>query len=134
MRKVRNLQRVGLVAVVLLMALALAACGGGGTSGAGGGGGTQAGDKQIEVLMGDFFYDPSEIEVEAGDTVTFVLSNEGTVGHDMSFDELGALSDEVAVDDAGEFVVQFDEAGVYDFHCTVPGHKELGMVGTVTVK
>lgn len=33
----------------------------------------------------------------------------------------------------GSVTFQTDQKGTFVFHCTVPGHKEAGMVGEMTV-
>lgn len=51
-------------------------------SGNGDGNGTPTGD-QIAIDMGDNFFDPNEVTVAAGQTVTFDLTNIGGVFHNM---------------------------------------------------
>ncbi len=36
--------------------------------------------------------------------------------------------------DHGELVFQATEAGEYEFYCSVPGHREAGMVGTIIIE
>ncbi|HLS88495.1 MAG TPA: cupredoxin domain-containing protein [Sphingobacteriaceae bacterium] len=135
MIKLRGLQRVGLAAVMLLALVVLAACGGGGGGGgtSDNGGGTVA-DGEIEVVLQEYSFTPNNIEVPVGKPITFVLKNEGSLEHDMAFDDLDQVSDLVSAGDTATFEVTFEEAGTYPFYCTVPGHREAGMEGTVTAR
>ncbi|EPG2634239.1 cupredoxin domain-containing protein [Metapseudomonas otitidis] len=47
-------------------------------------GDSQAVDRTIEVRMGDIFFDPKAIEIKAGETVRFVLTNEGALLHEFN--------------------------------------------------
>jgi plastocyanin len=90
------------------------------------------GARKIEVSASSFAFDPDEIEVEAGEDVAIVLTSTDIL-HDFTIDELDA---HVAVD-AGETAtggLRADEPGSYTFYCTVPGHREAGMEGTLLVE
>lgn len=75
-------------------------------------------------------FEPSEIEVPAGQ-VTFEISNLDAFDHDLTIDELGLN----VVFGANETVEAVFEAGpgTYTFYCSIPGHREAGMEGTLTV-
>ena len=99
----------------------------------GGGGGA------TEVGMTEFKFDPSDLEVTAGDTIS--LSNDGKIPHNFTIvegsDPLGggaelAASDDVSPGDTGDLTVDV-EPGKYSFLCTIPGHAEDGMTGSITV-
>lgn len=47
-------------------------------------GGSQAVDRTIEVRMGDIFFEPKVMEIKAGETVRFVLQNEGSLLHEFN--------------------------------------------------
>ena len=44
----------------------------------------QAVDRTIEVRMGDIFFEPKAMEIKAGETVRFVLLNEGALLHEFN--------------------------------------------------
>jgi uncharacterized cupredoxin-like copper-binding protein len=52
--------------------------------------------------------------------------------HNFSIDELG-ISVDIAPGATEETVINAP-AGEYEFYCNVPGHKEAGMEGTLTVE
>jgi uncharacterized cupredoxin-like copper-binding protein len=55
--------------------------------------GTQASPRTVEVAMVDNAFEPTDVEVEAGETVRFVFRNEGAVVHDA------VIGDEAAQDE-----------------------------------
>lgn len=101
-------------------------------NGAGGGGEAAAssGPTTDAVTLGDFFIDPAEATIASG--AVLELTNEGAVEHDLAIDDV--VSDKVAPGESGTFDTAGVEPGTYEWFCTVPGHKEAGMTGTVTVE
>lgn len=110
--------------------------------------------RTIRVVMADTMrFTPSELRIRRGETVRFVVSNKGSVMHEMvlgTMDELkkhaelmkkhpGMEHDEphmahVAPGKAGEMGWRFSKAGTFYFGCLVPGHFEAGMLGRVVVE
>jgi len=84
---------------------------------------------------GALAYDPSDLEAEAG-PLTVDFTNDSPIPHDVVFD--GPDGKEVArtsVFTGGSETAKFDvKPGAYTFYCSVPGHREGGMEGTLTVK
>jgi plastocyanin len=79
-------------------------------------------------------FDKTALSATAGQ-VTITMTNPSPVGHNVALKGNG-------VDEQGD-VVQGDEkstveatveAGQYEFYCSVPGHEQSGMKGTLTVK
>lgn len=90
------------------------------------------GARQIEVTGSSFDFDPDEIEVAAGEDVAIVLTSTDIL-HDFTIDEL----DSHVAADGGETAtggLRADEPGRYTFYCTVAGHREAGMEGTLIVE
>jgi plastocyanin len=85
--------------------------------------------EEVTVRMEDNFFDPAQITVEPGTTVTWVQSGNNphtTTSYDGLWDS-GMLPG-----GSGQtFSFTFEEPGTYDYFC-IP-HEDLGMVGTVTV-
>lgn len=108
----------------------------------------------IRLRMTDALrYTPSQITVKRGETVKFIVKNEGKQLHEMilgtsldlkahaelmkTFPEMEhaeANMTHVLPGASGTVVWQFTRAGEFQFGCLVPGHFEAGMVGKVTVK
>jgi plastocyanin len=90
----------------------------------------------LHVRAGDFFFDPAGVTVPAGLPVALTLQNFGQVEHDWLALAEGdrAIVDAYVYADAGETTTGMFtlEAGTYTVICTIDGHREAGMEGTVT--
>jgi len=87
----------------------------------------------IEVVATDLRFDPTTVTITAGDTVNLALVNDGRAFHDLTIPALGFLLDaEAGGETSGSLTV--DEPGTYEFECSVPGHAEAGMRGTLIVE
>lgn len=142
----RTLTKILLAAAAAAL---LAACGGGGDEQAaqahallGRPADPGAADRTIEVTAGDpYSFSPAEIEVAAGETVLFRVTNEGHSLHEFVLGpedahvhgEDGDTAIQVMGGETEELAWTFTEAGSMDFNCFVPGHSEAGMKGTITV-
>jgi uncharacterized cupredoxin-like copper-binding protein len=107
----------------------------------------------VEIRMADTMrFTPDRLTVRVGQTVRFVMFNEGKLMHELVIgtkpvlDQHAALMrkhptmehDEpymahVAPGRHAEIVWKFNRAGEFDFACLIAGHYESGMVGKVTV-
>jgi uncharacterized cupredoxin-like copper-binding protein len=94
-------------------------------------GATTAATMTVDVVAQDIFFEPKELTIPANTDVTVNLTNEGAAPHNFSIDALGIDVD--LAPGAKEQVVINAPAGEYEYYCNVPGHKEAGMVGTLTV-
>lgn len=130
--------------LLLLSALTLAglgaACGGGGGDDSKGAappdtkaaGQETADDSTITVTAKEFSFEPKEIKLEAGESATIALKNTGAVEHDITIDS-PAFKLPAAPTKTGEAKLTIPTAGSYTFYCSVPGHRQAGMEGTVAV-
>lgn len=118
-------------------------------------------DRTIEIRTdNELVFDPAEVTVAAGETVTFSITNEGDLLHDF------VIGDEAAQQEHAEAMAAMDEAMgsegeehgganavsappgetvdlTWTFHgetegllygCHEPGHYAAGMVGTIVVE
>jgi uncharacterized cupredoxin-like copper-binding protein len=113
--------------------------------------------RTVTVIMsegdGSMKFTPDRLEVNKGEQVRFVLENKGALRHefrlatvkdndehaammrempDMKHDEANAVS--LDPGKSTEMVWRFTQPGTFEFACLIPGHREAGMHGTVTVK
>ena len=86
----------------------------------------------MEVESYDIYFEPKELSIAANTDVTVQLPNEGVTLHNFSIDELG-ISVDIDPGATQETVINAT-AGTYEYYCNVPGHKEAGMRGTLTVQ
>ena len=109
--------------------------------------------RTIETSMTDGMrFSPDKIEVRQGDTVRFVLKNNGKLMHEFvmgtkkDLDEHAELMrkfpnmehDEpymahIPPGKTGEIVWTFNRPGNFNFACLIGGHYQSGMVGTIKV-
>ena len=80
----------------------------------------------VEVELGELYVKPSSIDVPAGGTVTLMVHNAGTMAHDLKLNgETGTMM--LAPGESEEITLGPISATTQAW-CTVPGHKEAGMV------
>jgi plastocyanin len=93
----------------------------------------EPGARKIPVAATSFEFDPDEITVDAGEDVTIVLTSDD-ISHDFVVDGQGGHI--VGTDGSGteRGGLNIDKPGKYDFYCSLPGHRDGGMEGTVVVK
>lgn len=84
----------------------------------------------ISVDAAEFGFTPDTIDLPAGSEATVTLTNKGTVEHDITVDALGVKIFAKPGQTVSGTVTA--KAGTYEFYCSVPGHKQAGMVGTIT--
>lgn len=110
--------------------------------------------RTIHFSMSDAMrFDPSAITVKRGETVKFVIQNQGKMMHEMVIGTMKELKEHadlmkkfpgmehdepymahVKPGTTEEIVWQFNRPGEFNFACLIAGHFEAGMVGKVTVK
>ncbi len=92
---------------------------------------SQPSGTEISVGATEFAFDPAAIELSAGVAATVTLANTGTVEHDITVDALSVKIYATPGQTVSGTVTA--EAGTYEFYCSISGHKQAGMVGTLTV-
>lgn len=89
-----------------------------------------AGGQELTVTAHDIYFEPVELTASAG-TITFILPNEGAAMHNFDIDALDILVD---MPPGTTQTLEVDiPAGTYEYYCSIPGHKDAGMVGTLVV-
>jgi uncharacterized cupredoxin-like copper-binding protein len=102
---------------------------------------------------GKMLFLPDRIDVRKGEQIRFIIRNNGLLKHefmlasvqdndkhaelmkkypDMEHDDPNGKSLEPGK--SAEIVWRFSKAGSFEFACLIPGHREAGMHGMVTVK
>jgi glucose/arabinose dehydrogenase/plastocyanin len=97
----------------------------------GAGGGDMATTQDVTLV--DIAFQPAELTIPANTDVTINLTNQGALPHSFDVDELGVNSGEIGPGQSGTVTINA-APGTYEYYCAVPGHKEAGMVGTLTVQ
>ena len=97
-------------------------------------------------------FNPATIEAQQGETIRFVVKNNGQLSHEFvlgtekdlkahnevmkKYPHMEHADDNmltVAPGKSGELLWKFTQTGVVDFACLHPGHYDAGMKGAVTV-
>ena len=129
MRKKRwAAQLAALVCVLLTLALAVA-CGNNNDLGARG----LQSDGSYIIVGTEFAFEPGTIEVPVNEETVIEFRNLGTVDHDLVIEEFGVATGSMRI--GSKKTVRFTptELGEFDLICSIPGHPEAGMTGTVVV-
>ena len=88
----------------------------------------------VHLFAIEFGYTPGDFEVEAGHAFTIMLHNEGLLEHDVTIEsEEGQGGIHLQPGEDGMATFELHEPGTYTYYCTVPGHRDAGMTGTLTV-
>jgi uncharacterized cupredoxin-like copper-binding protein len=141
----RNSQVAGLFVVAAFLSAACA------------GSAPEAAPQTVTLQAVDLDFTPETLEVKAGERVELVLQNDGVLEHDFSVMEIPTEGTVEASGDSGHAAGHDDgdepdlhvsalggqsatlsftpsQPGTYEFWCTVAGHKEGGMTGTLVVQ
>ena len=140
--------KIALIASAFVLVLLVSTCGDDGAPG------TTEDPRTIEITaLDELAYEPASIEVELGETVRFVVTNDGEADHEFVVGdmEMQEMAEEQAMDgmhghaeamasvaldpgETAETTVTFDEPGELFYACHLPGHYEGGMVGIIVVR
>jgi plastocyanin len=88
---------------------------------------------QQTVEMIDIAFNPKELTIPANTDVTINLVNKGVTVHNFNIDELNVHSGDYNPGQTGSVTINA-APGTYEYYCSIPGHREAGMVGTLTVQ
>jgi uncharacterized cupredoxin-like copper-binding protein len=104
------------------------------TGGSGGGGGASSKLKVSADPSGALKFDKSSLSAKAGN-VTITMDNPSSIPHGVAVEGNGVDKDGKVVNKGGVSTVTVKlKPGKYEFYCPVPGHKQAGMEGDLTVK
>ena len=137
--------RAGISAVVVAAAIIAAGCGGGNGGGgkssqpAGGAPAPSSGGGGSKLRLsadrsGKLAFDKESLQGNAG-RVTIVMKNPAPLSHNVSLEGSGVDKEGETVTQGGTSTVSATlKPGMYTFYCSVPGHREGGMEGKLSVK
>ena len=144
------MKKAAVALVLVLASLALVACGSSGSSsssntttsesGAAAGGSEKAGGGSETISFeadpnGQLAYTTTTATAKAGD-VTIDFNNPQALEHDVAIESSsGKIVGQTELVGEGSTSAPVKlKPGTYHYFCTVPGHREAGMEGTLTVK
>jgi len=90
--------------------------------------------KEFVVETGSYYFAPKTMSVKEGDTVKITLKNAGGY-HDLKLDEFGVAT-KTLKSEGEQDVVTFvaSKKGTFEYYCSIGKHRQMGMVGTLTVE
>ncbi|MBI2050483.1 MAG: cupredoxin domain-containing protein [Parcubacteria group bacterium] len=89
--------------------------------------------QSFDLTAKNFEFSLKEIRVKKGDTVAInVTSAEGF--HDWTVDAFDAATERVNAGQSSSVVFVADQAGEFEYYCSVGSHRSLGMVGMLIVE
>lgn len=94
---------------------------------------------EVTIEADEYSFSPSTITVLKGARVRLTLENKGSVSHNYVVNELNLDTGLVAPGSSQtvEFEAPRDDLPAiltYQSYCSVPGHKEAGMIGTINIQ
>ena len=113
----------------LVIIILAGACGGGPETGA-----TGRQPDGVYIIAGtEFSFIPDTLTLPVNQEAVIMFRNRGTVDHDLVVEEFGIATGTIRI--GGERTVRFTprQTGDFDLICSIPGHGEAGMVGTIRV-
>jgi plastocyanin len=91
-----------------------------------------SGTTVVEVTGGGYAFEPNLIFAKKGQPLKIVLTSTDTM-HDFTIDALDVKTEIAQAGDSVEVEFTPNEAGEFEFYCSVGDHKAQGMVGTLVV-
>ncbi len=92
-----------------------------------------AATQTINVSGTDFAFTPSTIKLKSGEPVKIVFTNNGKFPHNFTIADLNVKSKNIMPGESDSVSFTPAKTGSFTYVCTVPGHADKGMTGTLTV-
>lgn len=131
----RNHARLAAMSITALVLMLVAAACAGGDDGSSAAAGASAGPASFDVTLTEFAISPARIQAPAARDLMFEVTNEGSAAHTFAVDTGDGVTETPLLDAGESAVLELPalEAGDYRFFCTVAGHEDAGMAGSLTV-
>lgn len=90
--------------------------------------------KKFTVTAKEYSFTPSTITVNQGDNVVITFKNMGTFSHNLTIGDLNLATNTISPGQSATLTFIAGQPGTYAFYCTVDGHRDMGMQGSLEVK
>ena len=87
----------------------------------------------LATLPNELGFDRTELRAKVGETVALRLENQDTNAHSFDIDEF-AVHTPLPAGATSLALFTASTPGAYTFYCSIPGHREAGMAGTLIVE
>jgi plastocyanin len=92
------------------------------------------GTKEIQISAGEYYFLPSSIKINKGDTVTVTLRNVGKMPHNIVFESPEIATKTILSGQSDTIEFTATESGQSRFYSSVANDREQGMEGDLGVK
>lgn len=90
--------------------------------------------QKITVTGSEFAFSPSDITLKKGQPAQITFKNGGTLPHNLTIADLNVKTKTIQPGEQDTIQFTPEKTGQFSFMCTVPGHADKGMKGTLTVQ
>jgi plastocyanin len=90
--------------------------------------------QKVTVEAREFAFSPSAITLKKGQPAEITFKNMGTLTHNLTISALNIKTKTIQPGEQDTIQFTPDKTGQFTFMCTVPGHADKGMKGTLTVQ
>lgn len=87
----------------------------------------------VELATGDMKFAPKSLTIPANTDVTLRITNKGKLPHDVVIIGTNLATAKIPSGDTVELRLHL-APGTYSFICSVPGHKQAGMMGSIVAQ
>lgn len=96
-----------------------------------GGGDASASAAPVAIALSEFAITPADVVVPLGGSLA--VTNNGTVEHNITVVDSAVKTANLPAGGTANLDVSSLEPGKYEIYCSIPGHKDSGMTGTLTI-
>ena len=89
-----------------------------------------AGESELDLELDDFYFEPTVLTGNAGETLKLDLENEGDTEHNFSLTDQ-RIDQDVEAGEKAEVSVTFPDSGTLVFFCKY--HQDMGMRGALQI-
>lgn len=89
--------------------------------------------KEFKIIGKNIAFEGGDIRVKKGDTVRVVFTVEQG-NHDWVIDEFNTRTNMLNTGETETVEFVADKAGTFEYYCSVPGHRLIGMKGNLIVE
>jgi uncharacterized cupredoxin-like copper-binding protein len=90
--------------------------------------------QKITVTGSEFAFSPSSFTLKKGQPVELTFKNDGKFPHNLTIADLNVKTKTIQPGEQDTIQFTPEKTGQFTFMCTVPGHADKGMKGTLTVQ
>ena len=92
-----------------------------------------SGQTTFDIKLEDIKFDINELDAPANTDITVNVTNAGASVHNFTVPDLDVTTGDLQPGESKTITFNTGAAGEHDYECTIPGHKEAGMIGKLVV-